>query len=55
MKKKIIFFLSCILLGIPYKTSADEEIPYMQYRPEYMPQAPTSQAIARAIDIPVNP
>lgn len=54
MKTLFVLFISCILSCIPCRMFADE-IPYIQYLPEYMPQAPTAQAIARAIDIPVNP
>lgn len=52
--KKLIFLISTFILSwIPFLVFADND-PFIQYLPEYMPQAPNAQAIARAIDIPVN-
>lgn len=53
MKRFFIILFSLILSCFPCKVLADE-LPYIQYLPEYMPQAPMAQSIARAIDIPVN-
>ena len=42
-----------ILIWIPLLVFADND-PYIQYLPEYQPQSPHAQAMARSIDIPVN-
>lgn len=49
-----LYKLTILILSlIPVSVFADDD-PHIQYLPEYMPQAPNAQAIARAIDIPVN-
>ena len=51
---KIATFLFLVFgVCVPVTLFADDD-PYIQYLPEYMPQSPNSQAMARAIDIPVN-
>nr|MCR5065873.1 hypothetical protein [Bacteroidales bacterium] len=53
MKKFPLILLTLFLAYVPAPLFADEDL-YTQYLPEYMPQAPNAQAIARAIEIPVN-
>lgn len=53
MKKFSLFLLTVFLTYVPASLFADDDL-YSQYLPEYMPQAPNAQAIARAVEIPVN-
>lgn len=50
---KRLFFAIFLLVNISINVFA-EDAPTKQQFPEYIPQAPQAQAIARAIDIPVN-
>lgn len=51
--KRILFIILVSLAVSPSLLFAEDD-PYIQYLPEYMPQSPNAQAVARAIDIPVN-
>ena len=51
---KNLFTLLVILTSSFFHVFSADNVPYIQYLPEYMPQAPNAQAFARSIDIPVN-
>ena len=53
MRKMVTLMILVIIFWTPVLVSAEDDI-YVQHLPEYMPQAPNAQAIARAIDIPVD-
>ncbi len=53
MKEVFLLFIASLVASVPAVGLADND-PYIQYLPEYMPQSPNAQAVARAIDIPVN-
>ena len=55
MKSYFSLLLSVtIMTWVPVVCCYADDNPTLQFLPEYMPQAPNAQAIARAIDIPVN-